>query len=108
MQLLPALAEQNLPEFGAAVSKIQHIIGDYFAPAQGGGRYASMAVAQVMQWLEQQGVTCLGQSSWGPTGFAVLGSDTKAQQILQQVQQKYPQLRYAVVCANNAGSVVSF
>lgn len=108
MQLLPALAEHDLGGFGAAVSGIQHIIGDYFAPAQGGGRYASPKVAQAMQWLEQRGIRCLGQSSWGPTGFAVVGSETEAQQFLQQTQQKYPDLRYAVSRASNTGSVVDF
>ncbi|HEY8084647.1 MAG TPA: beta-ribofuranosylaminobenzene 5'-phosphate synthase family protein [Methylophilaceae bacterium] len=108
MQLLPALAEQNLPAFGAAVTEIQHMIGDYFAPAQGGGRYASAAVAEAMQWLEQRGISCLGQSSWGPTAFAIFAKDADAQQFLHQMQQKYPELRYAVSGASNAGCVVDF
>jgi beta-RFAP synthase len=108
MQLLPALAEHDLDAFGAAVSAIQHIIGDYFAPAQGGGRYASPKVAHAMQWLEQLGIRCLGQSSWGPTGFAVVASEAEAQQFLQQIEQKYPDLRYAVSRASNTGSVVDF
>jgi beta-ribofuranosylaminobenzene 5'-phosphate synthase len=108
MQLLPALAEHDLGGFGAAVSGIQHIIGDYFAPAQGGGRYASPKVALAMQSMEQLGIRCLGQSSWGPTAFAVVASEAQAQQFLQQTQQKYPDLRYAVSRAGNTGSVVDF
>ncbi len=108
MQLLPALAEHDLPVFGAAVSEIQCIIGDYFAPAQGGGRYASPAVAAAMHWLEQRGISCLGQSSWGPTAFAMFASETEAQQFLHQIQQKYPELGYAVCGASNAGCVVDF
>ena len=108
MQLLPALAEHDLPIFGAAVSRIQQIIGDYFAPAQGGGRYASPRVAQAMQWLGERGISCLGQSSWGPTAFAVFATATEAQQFLLQIQEKFPDLRYAVCGASNAGSVVDF
>jgi beta-ribofuranosylaminobenzene 5'-phosphate synthase len=106
MRLLPSLAEHDLDGFGAAVSGIQHIIGDYFAPVQGGGRYASTKVAQAMQWLENSGISCLGQSSWGPTGFAVVASETQAQQFLHQMQQKYPELRYAMSKTRNLGRVV--
>jgi predicted sugar kinase len=90
------------------VSQIQQLIGDYFAPVQGGGRYVSPTIAQAMQWLEQRGISCLGQSSWGPTAFAIFATEAEAQQFLQQIQQKYPDLRYAVCGASNAGSVVDF
>ena len=35
MQALPALAEDDLETFGAAVTEVQAIAGDHFAPAQG-------------------------------------------------------------------------
>ena len=37
MQALPALAECDLNGFGAAITQVQAIVGDHFAPAQGGG-----------------------------------------------------------------------
>ena len=77
MQALPALAEQDLAGFGAAVQALQIATGDYFAPAQG-GRYASQKVANVLHSLENQGVHCVGQSSWGPTGFAIVASEDEA------------------------------
>jgi beta-RFAP synthase len=106
MRLLPALAEHDLDAFGAAVSEIQCLIGDYFAPLQGGGRYASTKVALAMRWLEKRGIACSGQSSWGPTAFAVFANATQTQQILQEIEQKYPELRYAVCQANNIGSTI--
>ncbi len=35
------------------------------------------ASAQALDWLRGQGVTGLGQSSWGPTGFAFVGSEAE-------------------------------
>ena len=35
------------------------------------------------------GVACFGQSSWGPTGFAVFESDVTAQEHLQQLKSKF-------------------
>ena len=71
MQMLPALADGDLEGFGAAVTLVQNECGDHFAPAQG-GRFASPRISAALDWLEAEGVACRGQSSWGPTGFAVL------------------------------------
>jgi beta-ribofuranosylaminobenzene 5'-phosphate synthase len=86
MQALPALVEHDLPQFGEAISRIQTILGNYFAPAQGGARYTSPAVAAVMTLLERQGAKGIGQSSWGPTGFAFVASDDEAQRLVKLVQ----------------------
>lgn len=79
MQLLPGLAGADFAAVGEAVGAIQRGVGDHFAPAQGGGRFASPAVAEVLAWLEAQGLTGVGQSSWGPTGFAILPDEAAAQ-----------------------------
>lgn len=106
MQALPAVAERDLKNFGMAISELQRIVGDYFAAAQGGGRYASPAVAEAMTWLEAEGVRCVGQSSWGPTGFAVVGSEAHAAQLLQGLNDRATGLRYEICCARNEGGVV--
>lgn len=67
MQALPALAERELAPFGAAVTRIQEIVGDYFAPAQGGRRYTSAKVEQLVAGLLAEGATGVGQTSWGQT-----------------------------------------
>lgn len=84
MQALPAIAESDCERFGDAISRIQGFIGDYFAPVQG-GRYCSQAVAAVVGELEAAGATGSGQSSWGPTGFAVFPSETQAHQAIRQL-----------------------
>ena len=83
MKLLPALAEGQLEQFGSALTEIQQVTGDHFAPAQG-GRYASRRVACALQRLAEAGAAACGQSSWGPTGFAILGSQAAAEAAVQQ------------------------
>jgi beta-RFAP synthase len=87
MQALPALAEGDLKSFGHAVYDIQRTMGTYFAAAQGGRLYASSRVAAALGWLKAQGVTGLGQSSWGPTGFAFVGSADEGRTLTEGLQK---------------------
>jgi beta-RFAP synthase len=81
MKILPALVEHDISCFGAGISEMQAILGDYFASAQGGRRFASPHVADVLQVLERAGAHGIGQSSWGPTGFALAATTAQAQQL---------------------------
>ncbi|MGH8720111.1 MAG: beta-ribofuranosylaminobenzene 5'-phosphate synthase family protein [Burkholderiales bacterium] len=106
MRVLPALAESDLTEFGLAIAEIQAVVGDYFAPAQG-GRYTSPRVAEALHWLEGEGVICVGQSSWGPTGFAVVDSDTVAYTLLRALKARRAQdspIRFLVCRGRNTGA----
>ncbi|HVS26729.1 MAG TPA: beta-ribofuranosylaminobenzene 5'-phosphate synthase family protein [Burkholderiales bacterium] len=108
MHVMPALVEANLQEFGKAVTEVQQMVGDHFAPVQG-GRYASRKVSEVLAWLETQGVACLGQSSWGPTGFAVVDSETNAAALMRETEARWGQerrLRFRVCAARNHGGEV--
>ena len=80
MRLLPAVAEADLDAAGPAVAEMQRRVGDHFAPAQG-GRFTSPAVARVLAWLEAEGIPGVGQSSWGPTGFALLPDAVTAERV---------------------------
>lgn len=88
MQALPALAEHDLDTFGAAIRELQEKTGDYFAPVQG-GRYASPRVSQVLAFLASQHVSCLGQSSWGPTGFAVFADEATAVAYINTLRARF-------------------
>lgn len=86
MQALPAAAESDFFAFGAAIAQIQAIVGDYFAPAQGGRRFTSVAVEQALAHLANAGATGVGQTSWGPTGFAFAASDDEARRMAAQAR----------------------
>jgi beta-RFAP synthase len=108
MQALPGLAERDLARFGAAVSEIQRRLGDYFAAAQG-GRFASPKVARVLAGLEAEGVTGLGQTSWGPTGFAFFESEARAEQVRAALAARHrgdPALDFAISRGRNRGAEI--
>jgi len=81
MQALPAVLERDLTAFSAAIRDLQQGIGDYFAPVQGGSRFFSPDVAAALARLDAAGAHGIGQSSWGPTGFAFAQSDAAANEL---------------------------
>lgn len=109
MQALPALAEHDLKGFGAAIRQLQQRTGDYFAPAQGGQRYASPRVAAILNWLDARNVACVGQSSWGPTGFAIFPGETEAQDFIRRLKVQFAELHsleYMLCKGRNHGAVI--
>jgi beta-RFAP synthase len=80
MGMLPALAEARLAEFGAALSEVQRITGGWFAPAQG-GRFASGPTERLVAALRDAGAPGVGQSSWGPTAYAMAHDDAEAAEL---------------------------
>ena len=89
MKALPGLAEQDIVSFGDAIEELQTRVGNYFAAAQGGGRFTSPAVGSVLAALRAAGAHGMGQSSWGPTGFAFASSAKEAER-LAQLAIKHP------------------
>jgi beta-RFAP synthase len=87
MRVLPALIEEDCAAFGDGVGRVQHVIGEYFAAVQD-GTYRSPAVEDALQLLLRQGATGVGQSSWGPTGFAIFASETGAYKALRHVRRQ--------------------
>lgn len=85
MQLLPALIEQDIELFGAAVSEIQALIGQHFAPAQG-GQYTSKSIATLMQHSKSLGFTGMAQSSWGPTSCVFTESQSQADRLMDELR----------------------
>lgn len=108
MQALPAIAEQDLAGFSRAVTEIQAHVGDHFAPAQG-GRYASPGVAAVLELLAANGVEGYGQSSWGPTGFALAASPAQAARwrAMAQPLAAASRLEMRIVRGRNSGASIS-
>ncbi len=108
MQALPALAEHDLANFGAAIRELQQRTGDYFAPVQG-GRYASPRVTKVLKWLGENGVVCYGQSSWGPTGFALLATSDEAESMMQKLSAEFSNeaaIEFMLCRGRNQGAIL--
>ena len=86
MQLLPALIEKDIVEFGQALTQIQQLVGDSFAAVQG-GQYASTLSGQIIAYMLERGAQGAGQSSWGPTAFALVQGERQAQLLENETRE---------------------
>jgi beta-ribofuranosylaminobenzene 5'-phosphate synthase len=84
MKLLPALAEHDIESFGDALTRIQIVIGGYFAQAQG-GTYSTSASAECIEAMQKLGACGVGQSSWGPALYGVIKKE-EAKQVLKETK----------------------
>ncbi|MFG1344760.1 beta-ribofuranosylaminobenzene 5'-phosphate synthase family protein [Xanthobacter autotrophicus DSM 431] len=110
LKALPALAEGDAAAFGAVIGEWQRVLGDHYAAAQGGGRFLSRHVAEAIAFLEEEGVSGVGQSSWGPTGFAIVGNEAQAARLLQALHRRfasYTNLSFDSVRGNNQGAEIT-
>jgi len=83
---MPALAEEDFNVFCEQVAYLQRKMAAYFASMQG-GPYVSAGVAAVLEGLAREGITGLGQSSWGPTGFAFARSESEGEALLEAARR---------------------
>ena len=82
MRVLPGAAGAEFAPFAAGLTRVQRLLGQHFAPAQQGRIYTSAAVGRLIDWVVTHTPAGVGQSSWGPTGFAVLPSAEAADAIV--------------------------
>lgn len=89
MRILPGAASAAFAPFAAGVHRMQQLLGEHFAPAQGGA-FTSPAVGRLMQWIAEANrdakagpSAAIGQSSWGPTGFAIVQSQARAEALVE-------------------------
>jgi len=109
MQVLPGVLEAQLQPVAKAIGEIQRVVGDHFAPAQG-GRFTSPVISDALEWAVERGFTGIGQSSWGPTGFVLLEDATQAQWLERALKQNFGEfssLRCQQVAARNQGASVN-
>jgi beta-RFAP synthase len=103
--MLPALRVRDLDGFAAAVGEYNARAGEPFAAAQG-GTYGGPAVADLVAWLHAEGIAGAGQSSWGPTVFAVVGDADRAAAIARRAGSKWLGVAAMVTAGRNTGTVV--
>jgi beta-RFAP synthase len=83
--MLPAAVAGDLPAFSEAVHEFNRRAGEPFVPAQG-GVYAGPDAAELIATVRRLGVPGVGQSSWGPSVFAVVESQDRAVWLVQQLK----------------------
>jgi beta-RFAP synthase len=108
MRILPGAAERDIAPFAHGLTEMQQTIGEYFAPVQG-GVFASPGVERALRAVAAQRTAGIGQSSWGPTGFAIVGSARDAECALataREATRGMPNIECTIVAGRNRGATV--
>jgi beta-RFAP synthase len=114
MQVLAGAASAEFTPFARGINRVQRILGEHFAPAQGGHACSSPAVGRLIDWVDSQAdrdapLAATGQSSWGPTAFAIVPSREAAAALLAAAQAAGvvdPHLSLRTVAARAEGAVL--
>jgi beta-RFAP synthase len=106
-EILPAVEQNDCRMFGEAIFRFGRLAGECFAAVQR-GPFASGAIERLVDSIRQFGVPGAGQSSWGPTVFALTDGDQQAQHLADSVQSRCAGVEYEIVIArpNNRGALV--
>ncbi len=107
MKILPNLCEARWVPFAEGIGELQAVVGDHFAAAQG-GRYTSATVAEVLDWCRACGFQGVGQSSWGPTGFVMVDSETRAHALTREIAARFDDrgLSWRIAGGRNRGAEI--
>lgn len=105
--LLPALAERDHPSFSEALFRFNRLVGESFAPAQG-GLYAHRRLEELVEVIRGLGITGVGQSSWGPTLFAITPDQDRADWLVDRLREKHlgPSDRVMITQSCNRGATI--
>jgi beta-RFAP synthase len=85
MAMLPALLQADLATFGAALNEVQDLNGHWFARAQG-GTFAPGPSTDLIRLMRANGAPGAGQSSWGPSVYAIVEGDAAAESLAARVR----------------------
>jgi beta-RFAP synthase len=81
LNLIPAARTADFARFSAALYRYGLLAGECFATCQG-GPFASSALARLVQTIQRLGIVGVGQSSWGPTLFALVENQAAATKLI--------------------------
>jgi beta-ribofuranosylaminobenzene 5'-phosphate synthase len=87
--IFPAARMGDVGAFGEAVHEFNRRAGEPFAPSQG-GPYSSPAVEELIAELRGLGIRGVGQSSWGPTVFAIVPDGDTALSLVLRFRSRLP------------------
>lgn len=104
-EMFPAADSGDYRRFGEAVYQFGRLAGEYFSPIQG-GPFASAEIARLIESIREFGVPGAGQSSWGPTVFAITAGDMQADKLIECIRGQHYVEEYeiSVARANNSGA----
>ncbi len=105
-ELLPAAIEGNFDRFSESLYRYGTAAGMCFAARQG-GPFASPRLAELVHTIRALGVAGVGQTSWGPTIFAVFESADNAHHFRDRIGSHIDERDTLIVAEpNNSGAAI--
>jgi beta-RFAP synthase len=104
-EMLPAIERSDCDAFGESVYQFGRLAGECFAAVQG-GPYADAAIASLVERIRNHGIRGVGQSSWGPTVFAICDSQAEAESIVKWLREYAEEHEITIANPNNVGAVI--
>lgn len=86
--LAPALHEHDFEGFSNTLYDLQRHVGKCFAKVQG-GVYADPLLESIVDFVRGQGISGVGQSSWGPTLYALCSNISRARDLAEGVRRQF-------------------
>ena len=86
MKVIPGVIMDDIRGFGEAITEIQLLVGEHFARYQG-GVYATPTGKEVTEFALRRGACGVGQSSWGPTVFALVRGEDNATGLAREIRE---------------------
>ena len=108
LQLLPTAREERFDEFAESLFRFGHLAGLCFASEQTGA-FASDRLQRLVDLLRSHGIRGVGQSSLGPTLFALVAGESEAQSLVEwlQCQPEADELELIVAAPAGSGATVT-
>jgi beta-ribofuranosylaminobenzene 5'-phosphate synthase len=106
-RLVPAAATGQFDAFARSLHAYGRRAGECFAARQG-GPYNGPVLTQLVERIRRLGYEGVGQSSWGPTLFAVAKDTVSAERLAEQVRsgQDAADLELAIAAPCNRGAEI--
>lgn len=102
LHILPALVEQDIASFGEALFEFNRRVGELFQSLQG-GVYGNAQTAEIVSFLRRQGIHGVGQTSWGPTAYAIVDRD-QATDLTARLRKQFTSTEVLTSSAANQGA----
>jgi len=106
-QMIPATLDQQFGRFSENLYQFNREAGMCFAASQG-GPYASKVIADLIERLRRRGIRGVGQTSWGPSVFALVEQESAAHEVLRGLAGDLPSATTCLVARPaNAGAAIN-
>ena len=102
--ILPSVLNQDFPTFADSVTQYGYQSGMFYSDVVGGA-YASNAATSIVDEIRRLGQFAVGQSSWGPTIFAIGPSEKEVNWLVEKLGEGVQDVacQIEVVSADNRG-----